>query len=148
MQALEMIAAEMRVELRIVEGLEALATYCTGWSKANAHLIRSAIVDDYIWDDPDEGRVTKSELSAFLTKLKAKIDGMRSCSPSTPYLTLSDVVIHRSQSTITVWGSFAVPGTGIQGMSHIRVGDKGVISEYRAQRTEPYVRVAGIRSRG
>lgn len=132
----------------MVERLETLATYCTGWSKGNALIIRSAVADDYLWDDPDEGRITKADLKDFLPRLRDKIDDLRNRSAPASYLTLSDLVIDRRRSATTVWCRFAVPGTGIQGMSQIRVGDNGVISEHRAHRTQAHDRVAGVRGRG
>ena len=111
----------------MAERRDSLAAYCEGWSKGDADMIRDAVADDYVWDDSEEGRVTKDDLIAFLPRFKERIDGLRDGGPSTSYLMLSDLVFDRSQLTTTVWCCFAVPGTDIQGMSQIRVGDNGII---------------------
>ena len=147
MQALPTVAISIRCAPGMIERLDLLTTYCEGWSKGDADMIRSAVADDYVWDDPAEGRVSKDGLGSFLPKFKEAIDRVRGVCPSTSYLTLSDWAVDRSQLTTTVWCSFAVPGTDIQGMSQIRVADKGVISEHRAYRTSLPVRVAGIRGK-
>ena len=147
MDTLETIAAGIRGEQRIVERLDLLVTYCAGWSKLNEHIIRSAVADEFLWDDPEEGRIQKKGLGTLVPKLKNKIDALRHGSKSTPYLTLSDLVIDRNRSITTIWACFAVPATEIEGMTQIRVRDNGVISERRAYRTLPLTRVAGIHSR-
>lgn len=147
MDTLETIAAGIRGEQRTVERLEFLVTYYAGWSKLNAHIIRSAVADEFLWDDAEEGRIQKKDLGTFLPRFKSRIDSLRHGAMSTPYLTLSDLVIDRKQSMTTVWCCFAVPGTRIEGMSQIRVGDIGVICEHRAYRLLSLARVAGIRSR-
>ena len=145
MQALPTAAISIGCAPSMIERLDALTAYCEGWSKGDADMIRSAVADDYVWDDPAEGRVSKDGLGSFLPKFKEAIDRVRGGCPSTSYFTFFNWVVDRSQLTTTVWCSFAVPGTDIQGMSQIRVADKGVISEHRAYRTRPHVRCAGIR---
>ncbi len=147
MKALRTATNAICGEQNIDERVDYLTAYCEGWSKGDADMIRSAVADDYVWDDPAEGRVSKDGLGSFLPKFKEAIDRVRGGCPSTSYLTFSNWVVDRSQLTTTVWCSFAVPGTDIQGMSQIRVADKGVISEHRAYRTKPHVRCAGIRGK-
>ena len=147
MKALQTAATAICGAQKIDVRVDYLTAYCTGWSKGDADMIRSAVVDDYIWDDPEEGQVSKDGLGSFLPKFKEAIDRVRGVCPSTSYLTLSDLVINQSQITTTAWCCFAVPGTDIQGMSQIRIGDYGVISEHRAYRTSPPVRVAGTRGK-
>jgi hypothetical protein len=127
------------------EWLGFLTAYCNGWSQGDAEMIRSAVADDFVWDDPEAERVSKDGLGAFLPKFKERIDRLRNSSPRTSYLTLSDVVVDRNQPTMTVWCCFAVPGTDIHGTSQIRVGNDGVISEHRAYQKDPPVRIAGLR---
>jgi len=147
MKALQAAATAICGAQMIDEGADYFAVYCEGWSKGDADMIRSAVADDYVWDDPEEGRVSKDGLGSFLPKFKEAIDRTRGHNPSAPYLTLSDSVVDRSQITTTFWCSFAVPGTSVEGMCQLRVGDKGVISEHRAYRTRSHVRIAGIRDK-
>ncbi len=135
MQALPTVAISIRCAPGMIERLDLLTTYCEGWSKGDADMIRSAVADDYVWDDPEEGRVSKDGLGTFLPEFVETIDGLRDDCPSTPYLILSDFITNRVQVTTTVWCCFAVPGTSVEGISQIRLGDNGVISEHRAYRT-------------
>ena len=144
MKALGTTTAAICGEQNIDERFGFLANYCEGWSKGDSDMICSAVVDDYVWHDPAEGRVSKDGLGSFLRKFKETIDRTRNRSPSASYLTLSDWVVDRSQLTTTFWCSFAVPGTSVEGTCQIRVGNKGVISEHRAYRTSLPVRVAGV----
>ncbi len=144
MKALRTATNAICDEQNIDERVDYLTAYCEGWSKGDSDMIRAAVVDDYIWADPAEGRVSKDGLGSFVSKFKEAIDRVRGGCTSTSYLTLSDLVIDRSQLTTTVWCCFAVPETSLQGMCQIRIGDNGVISERRAYRTGLPVRVAGI----
>jgi hypothetical protein len=125
--------------IKVDEGVDYLTAYCEGWSKGDADMIRSAVADDYVWDDPEAGRVSKDGLGTFLPEFVETIDGLRDGCPSTSYLILSDFTTNRVRITTTVWCCFAVPGTGIRGISQIRLGDNGVISEHRAYRTRPNI---------
>ena len=100
-------------------------------------MIRSAVADEFVWDDPKEDRVSKDGLNAYLPKFKERIDRLRKATPSMSYLSLSELVVDRNQPTMTVWCCFAVPGTDIRGTSQIRVGNDGVISEHRTYFQNP-----------
>ena len=117
---------------KIVERSEALTAYYDGWSTGDPEMIRAAVTDDYVWDDPHQGRLSKADLGTFLPAFKETIDRLREDRASAPYLSLSDWVFDRSQPVTTAWCCFAVPGTDIRGLAQIRVGDEGVISEHRA----------------
>ena len=137
MKAPQTAATAIRGAQKIDEGVDYLAAYCEGWSKGDADMIRSAVADDYVWDDPEEGRVSKDGLGTFLPEFVETIDSLRDDCPSMSYLILSDFITNRVQVTTTVWCCFAVPGTSVEGISQIRLGDNGVISEHRAYRTRP-----------
>jgi len=145
MKALDMTTVSIGNAPDVIERLDALATYYDGWAQGCAETIGTAVAEDYVWDDPRHGRVMKDGLGAFLPGFKDSIDGLRRDHGSPPYHTLSDWVVDRGRSVTTVWCSFAVPGTDIEGMSQIRVGDKGVISEHRAYQTRSQIRMAGRR---
>lgn len=128
---------------KIIERSEALTAYYDGWSKGDAEMIGAAVTDNYVWDDPHQGRLSKADLGAFLPAFKETIDRLRKDSASAPYLSLSDWVFDRSQPITTAWCCFAVPGTGIRGLSQVRVGDEGVISEHRAYPAKAQSRTTG-----
>jgi len=122
---------------KLIERFDSLSAYYHGRSKGDADMIGAAVTDNYVWDDPQEGRLSKADLAGFLPAFKETINRRRADGESVSYLSLSDWVFDRSQSVTTVWCSFSVPGTDIRGLSQIRVGDDGVISEHRAYRSEP-----------
>ena len=128
---------------KMIERFDALTAYYDGWSKGDADLIGTAVTDNYVWDDPQEGRLSKGDLAGFLPTFKATINRRRTQSAPLSYLSVSDWVFDRSQPVTTVWCCFAVPGTDIRGLSQIRVGDEGVISEHRAYQTRRPDRAAG-----
>ena len=144
MKPLQALATAVPDTPKMIERFDALSAYCDGWSKGDAELIGAAVADNYVWDDPHEGRLSKGDLAGFLPAFKETINRRRMQSAPASYLSVSDWVFDRSQPVTTVWCCFAVPGTDIRGLSQIRVGDEGVISEHRAYRTEPQDR-AGAR---
>lgn len=125
--------------------LDYLTAYCAGWARGDVAMICAAVSDDYSWNDPEEGCAAKGDIGGVLTRMMAKIYELRGGSPANSYLTLSDPVVDSSRLTTIVWWRFAVPGTGIRGLSQIRLGDHGVISEHRAYQSRPHVRIAGLR---
>lgn len=126
--------------------LDYLTAYCAGWARGDLAMIRAAVTDDYSWNDPEEGCASKDGLGGLLTRLTAKIDELRDGGPANAYLTLSEPLVDSSRPTTIVWWRFAVPGTAIRGLSQIRLGDQGVISEHRTYQSQPHVRIAGLRS--
>lgn len=122
-----------------------LTAYCAGWACGDLAMICAAVADDYRWNDPKEGCASKDGLGSVLTRMMAKIDALRGGSQANAYLTLSDPVVDSSRRTTVVWWRFAVPGTDIRGLSQIRLGDHGVISEHRAYQNRAHVRIAGLR---
>lgn len=143
MKPLHTLATAVADAPRIFERSEALTAYYDGWSKGDAEMIRAAVTDNYVWDDPHQGRLSKADLGAFLPAFKETINRLRKDSASAPYLSLSDWVFDRNQSITTAWCCFAVPGTDIRGLAQVRVGDQGVISEHRAYRTKAPGRTNG-----
>ena len=144
MNALETTASAVCEGPHLEQWFGFLTAYCTGWSKGDAEMIRSAVADDFVWDDPETDRVSKDGLETFLPKLIEAIDDLRDSGLSMPYLTLSDLVVGRSQPDVTVWCCFEVPGTDIHGTSQIRIGNEGVLSEHRTYLKDLPARVAMI----
>lgn len=131
-------AAPTHREWRRDEWLEVLRTYCTGWSLGDADMISAAISDDYLWDDPEEGRLSKGDLSAFLPGYLAKIDALRDGHQEQPYQVTSGVVWDETQTAASAWFCFSVPGTDIEGVAQIKIGNSGVLCEHRAYLRPPH----------
>lgn len=143
MKPLQTLATAIPDTPKMIERFDALTAYYDGWSKGDAALIGAAVTANFVWDDPKEGRLSKADLAGFLPAFKETINCRRTEIASGSYLSVSDWVFDRSQPVTTVWCCFAVPGTDIRGLSQIRVGDEGVISEHRAYQTKPHGRTGG-----
>jgi hypothetical protein len=122
-------AAPSRVEsTEIDQRLDFLAAYCAGWAEGDPDMIRAAVADGFVLGDPEDGGVLKDDLDRVLSPPKETVDGRPHGSQAVSYFALSGPVVDSSRSTTKVWCSFAVAGTGIQGISQIRIGDRGVLS--------------------
>jgi hypothetical protein len=139
-------AAATHGEPRQGEWLEVLRAYCTGWSLGDADMIRSTVVDNYLWDDPDEGRLAMDDLGAFLPGYRERIDALRDDPKIQPYQVISGFVWDETQNMASVWFCFSVPGTGIEGVSQIKIGRSGVICDHRAYLGSRHSRTAHERS--
>ena len=54
-----------------------LGTYAEGWTKGDANLILNAVADDYTFDDPNAGKITKSEFTEYLSGMKETVRSLR-----------------------------------------------------------------------
>jgi hypothetical protein len=84
---------------------------------------------DYVLDDPNEGRIPRSEFVAYFEELKRTLDGIRGGPPAANTLDLSEVVTQEEGGVLTAWCWWTFPGTPIEGSGLIKVGDEGVRSE-------------------
>lgn len=71
---------------------ERLDTYLEGWRQADPDMILSACADDFMIDDPVEGRFTKAEFGSYW---KAQPEGS---------IVFSDVVTEETDDGATQWG--------------------------------------------
>ena len=69
-----------------------------GWRRGDAEMILSAVTDDFVHDDPVDGRCTRTEFAAYLETLFAT-----GCTPE-GYETITDVVTHEEGGEETTWG--------------------------------------------
>jgi hypothetical protein len=54
---------------------EHLEMYLEGFRKGDAEMILRALADDFVYDDPVDGRFTKAEFAAYLGELLAGDEG-------------------------------------------------------------------------
>lgn len=106
-----------------------LGTYADGWTKGDGDTILKAVSDEYTFDDPNSGKITKSEFAEYLTGMKETVRSLRGGNILDPFMELSEVVTQEDQGVLTAWCWWAVPGTEIQGSGLIKVGPEGVRSE-------------------
>jgi hypothetical protein len=106
-----------------------LGTYAEGWTKGDAGTILKAVSDDYTFDDPNAGKIAKSEFAGYLSGLKETVRSLRGGNLPDPFMTLTEVVTHEEKGVLTAWCWWAIPGTSIKGSGLIKIGAQGVRSE-------------------
>jgi hypothetical protein len=65
---------------------------------------------DYVLDDPNEGRIPRSEFVAYFEELKRTLDGIRGGPPAANTLDLSEVVTQEEGGVLTAWCWWTFPG--------------------------------------
>jgi hypothetical protein len=113
-----------------------LGLYWEGWSKGDLETILRAVSDDYTFDDPNAGTISKEDLSDYLSGMKETVKALRGGSLPEPFLELSEVVTQENEGIVTAWGWWVVPGTEIKGSCLIKVDSEGVRSETLAYYTK------------
>lgn len=106
-----------------------LGKYAQGWSAGEADTILSAVAEEFVFDDPNAGRISKADLKDYLGGLKATVAGIRGADFQGPLMDLSEVVTQEEEGVITAWCWWAIPGTELKGAGLIKAGADGVISE-------------------
>ncbi|MFC1628649.1 nuclear transport factor 2 family protein [Gemmatimonadota bacterium] len=105
-----------------------LGTYAEGWAKGDADILKSAMADDYTFDDPNFGKVPKDNMGEYMAAFKEQILSARGDLPD-QILEITEIVTQEEEDSMTVWCWWAVPGTEIKGGGLIKVGPEGIRSE-------------------
>lgn len=100
-----------------------------GWRRGDAAMVMSAVTDDFVHDDPVDGRFTKEEFAAYLEQLFA--------SEGTPqgYETIDDVVTVEQDGIETTWGWWRTLGAPREGAGLVKARTDGVYLERVAYHT-------------
>ena len=106
-----------------------LGKYAEGWTNGDVDTILNAVSDEFVLDDPNDGKITKNEFSEYLDRVKETVRSSLDGNLSEPFLELSEVVTQEDDGEITAWAWWTYPGTGINGSGLIKVGSEGVRSE-------------------
>jgi hypothetical protein len=94
--------------------------YVEGWVKGDVEMLVSACADDYVYDDPIDGRYTRADIGEYLGSLPAGS------------LKITEVVSKESDGPGTAWLWFnlkAAPASDVvsqEGAAFNRVGPDGV----------------------
>jgi hypothetical protein len=94
-----------------------LGTYAEGWTKGDADTILKAVSDDYTFDDPNAGKIAKSEFAGYLSGMKETVRSLRGGNLPDPFMALTEVVTHEEEGVLTA-------GSGL-----IKINAQGVRSE-------------------
>jgi hypothetical protein len=102
-----------------------------GWRRGDAEMILSAVTDDFVHDDPVNGRFTKTEFAAYLEELFA--------TGRTPggYEAIIDVVTLEEDGEETTWGWWRTLGAPFEGAGLVKARPDGVYLERVAYYVTP-----------
>ena len=106
-----------------------LSRYADGWMKGDLETILSSVSSDYVFDDPNEGQITKENLPTYMGQLKEIVSSLRGTESETQLMELSEIVTQEEEDGLTAWCWWAIPGTEMEGSGLIKVGPEGVRSE-------------------
>ena len=53
-----------------------LSTYAEGWMKGDPKTILEVVADDYIFDDPNAGRIGKQDFLDYMNQLKETVSSL------------------------------------------------------------------------
>ena len=113
-----------------------LGTYAEGWTNGDADKIIGSLSDDYVLDDPNEGKVGKADFANYLAGMKEAVASMRGGDHAGSFMELTEVTTNEDGGLLTAWCWWSIPGTALQGAGLIKVGDDGVRSEKLAYYTK------------
>ena len=108
---------------------EHLGTYAEGWSKGDAENILKATAEDYSFDDPNSGIVSRDTFSSYLADLKGTVASLCDGKVPDPFMELSEVLTQETDGVLTAWCWWAIPGTEIKGSGLIKADATGIRSE-------------------
>ncbi len=106
-----------------------LGVYTDGWTNGDADKIIGALSDDFMLDDPNEGRFGKADITKYLAGLKEAIASVRGKDYSGPLMELTEITTRENGDVLTALCWWSIPGTTLRGAGVIEVGDEGVQSE-------------------
>ena len=108
---------------------EYLGTYAEGWTKGDADTILKAVTENFTFDDPNAGIISKNEFANYLANLKETVSTHSGGTLPEPFMELSEVLTDEKEGVLTAWCWWAIPGTEMKGSGLIKVGTEGVQSE-------------------
>ena len=108
---------------------EHLSAYAEGWANGDADKILKATTEDYTFDDPNFGVVSRDALSEYLANLKQTVASLCNGQVPEPFMELSEVLTQEADGVLTASCWWTIPGTELKGSGLIKVDATGVRSE-------------------
>jgi len=112
-----------------------LEMWLMGWRAGDAEMILHSVADDFVYDDPVDGRFGKAEFAVYLDKMFASEAPFVTSAGDTVFEEISDVVVREQEGELTAWGWWQT--ASVEGAGLVRVGPKGVRSEKTAYYSPP-----------
>lgn len=102
-----------------------------GWRKGDVEMVMSAVTEDFVHDDPIDGRFTRTEFAAYLETLFAT-----QCTPE-GFETITDVVTFEEGGVETTWGWWKTLAAPLEGAGLVKARPDGVYLEKVSYYTLP-----------
>ena len=83
---------------------EHLDKWFEGWRTGNVELLLGAITQDFVYDDPVDGRFTRVEFEPYLRDLLASTAAPAAGAAGTGFESITDIVIVERDGEETAWG--------------------------------------------
>ncbi len=106
-----------------------IETYLEGWRLGDGVLSLSATSSEFYYDDPNTGRIKRSEFVEFVENFKSAARDLNDGVLADPFLQYTDVVVQEDGRTATVWCWWRARETELQGSALIKVAEDGVLNE-------------------
>ena len=117
---------------------EYLTAYTDGFANRDIDTLLSSLADGYVMDDPNAGKIPKSDMQDYMTGFSVAVDGMRGADDASPLLVINEELTRDDGAETTVLVVWNVPNTPMEGAGLIIVGDDGV----RSERLTYYAKIA------
>jgi len=86
---------------------EHLDVYKEGWRRGDAQMIVEATTDDFIYDHPIDGRITKADLGPYLERLFAEYEPLPGSDGEGRFEAHSEEVTLEKDGEVTAWNWWA-----------------------------------------
>ena len=78
-----------------------LEMWLMGWRAGDAEMILHSVADDFVYDDPVDGRFGKAEFAVYLDKMFASEAPFVTSAGDTVFEEISDVVVREQEGELT-----------------------------------------------
>jgi hypothetical protein len=109
-----------------------LDRYKEGWRTGNAPMILGALADDFVYDDPVDGRFTRADFGAYLERLFAGDDAFAG---DEGFEEITEEVVREEGGEVTAWAWFRTATE--EGAGLMKAGPDGVHLERLAYYRPP-----------
>ena len=112
---------------------ESLNMYMEGWRKGDAAMILRSLADDFVYDDPAAGRMTRAEFTTHLEGLFGDGAEPSDAAADDGFESIVDVVRQEKDGEWTAWGWWKTGSE--EGAGLLKAGPDGVRLEKLAYYT-------------
>jgi hypothetical protein len=112
-----------------------LDTFLDGWRRGDADLILRSLADDFIYDDPVDGRFEKAGFAMYLHEMLGSGEALVPAPGGAAFEDITDVATHEEDGELTAWGWWRTASE--EGAGLVKVGSGGVRLEKTAYYSLP-----------